>query len=129
VDATTASPQAPAKEAGRGADTLIPTIAGDYSAGARALMRITRMALRYRVRFPAAIVTVIAAGVFQLLIPRYLGQAVDHATGMLAGSAASAAPNGTSKPVELWSARMSWKPTLPRIETASLSAVSIFHCT
>jgi hypothetical protein len=28
------------------------------------------MALRYRVRFPAAILSVIAAGVFQLLIPR-----------------------------------------------------------
>jgi ATP-binding cassette subfamily B protein len=70
-------------------DTLVASIDGDYSAGAQALIRVLRMALRYKVRFPLAVLTVIAAGLFQLLIPRYLGQAVDHATGMLTSTGAS----------------------------------------
>jgi ATP-binding cassette, subfamily B, multidrug efflux pump len=68
-------------------DTLVPSINGDYRRGIGALSRIVRMALRYRVRFPLAIAAVIGAGVFQLLIPRFLGQAVDHATGLLARGA------------------------------------------
>ena len=44
--------------------------------GVNALWRVLRMALRYRVRFPAAVLAVIAAGVFQLLIPLYLGAAM-----------------------------------------------------
>jgi ATP-binding cassette subfamily B protein len=47
-----------------------------------ALWRVLRMALRYRVRFPAAVLAVIAAGVFQLLIPLYLGAAIDQALGL-----------------------------------------------
>ena len=62
---------------------------GRYSEGAMALLRILRMACRYWVRFPLAIASVIAAGVFQLLIPRYLGQAVDHATGLLASGSSA----------------------------------------
>jgi ATP-binding cassette subfamily B protein len=81
---------APSGAASRnGMDTLVPSIDGDYRKGAGALLRVLRMALRYRVRFPLAIAAVIAAGVSQLLIPRFVGQAVDHATGMLAGNLAS----------------------------------------
>lgn len=49
------------------------------------------MAGRYRMRFPLAIAAVITAGVLQLLIPRFLGRAVDHATGLLAGAPQAAA--------------------------------------
>ncbi|MSQ50827.1 MAG: ABC transporter ATP-binding protein [Betaproteobacteria bacterium] len=42
------------------------------------------MALSYKVRFPAAVLAVIGGAIFQLLIPRYLGQAIDQAGSMLA---------------------------------------------
>lgn len=67
-----------------GNDTLVPSINGDYRRGVNALWRVLRMALGYRVRFPAAVLSVVAAGIFQLLIPRYLGGAIDHATSLLA---------------------------------------------
>jgi ATP-binding cassette subfamily B protein len=73
-----------------GTETLVPSLHGDYRRGAGALLRILRMALRYRVRFPLAVASVVAGGVFQLLIPRFLGQAVDHATGLLAAGPGSA---------------------------------------
>jgi ATP-binding cassette subfamily B protein len=69
-----------------GTDTLVPSLDGDYARGVNALWRVLRMALGYRVRFPAAVLAVIGAAVFQLLIPRFLGRAVDHATGLLAGA-------------------------------------------
>ncbi|MDH3289331.1 MAG: ABC transporter ATP-binding protein/permease [Betaproteobacteria bacterium] len=69
-----------------GTDTIVPSLDGDYLRGVNALWRVLRMALGYRVRFPAAVLAVIGAGVFQLLIPRFLGRAVDHATGLLAGA-------------------------------------------
>ena len=68
-----------------GTDTLVPSLDGDYQRGVSALWRVLRMALRYRVRFPAAVLAVFAAGVFQLLIPLYLGEAIDHALGSLSG--------------------------------------------
>src|SRR5918996_4425786 len=74
------------KSAIHGTDTLVPSLDGDYQRGVSALWRVLRMALGYRVRFPAAVLAVIGAGVFQLLIPRFLGQAIDHATGLLAGT-------------------------------------------
>ena len=43
------------------------------------------MALRYRSGMAIAVGATIAAAVFQLLIPQYLGQAVDTAQGLLAG--------------------------------------------
>lgn len=43
------------------------------------------MALRYRWRMTIAVVTTIIAAIFQLLIPRLLGQAVDSAEGILRG--------------------------------------------
>ncbi|HXV11298.1 MAG TPA: ABC transporter ATP-binding protein [Burkholderiales bacterium] len=69
-----------------GTDTIVPSLDGDYRRGVNALWRVLRMALGYRVRFPAAVLAVIGAGVFQLLVPRFLGQAIDQATGLLAGT-------------------------------------------
>ena len=102
VATPTASPQSHSKPQAKPLPshtaTLVGSMEGRYSEGAMALLRILRMACRYWVRFPLAIGAVIAAGVFQLLIPRYLGQAVDHATGLLA--------NGSSAEVQaaLWKA-------------------------
>ncbi|MBI4205363.1 MAG: hypothetical protein HY527_10090, partial [Betaproteobacteria bacterium] len=82
-----ASPEV--RSAIHGTDTLVPSLDGDYQRGVSALWRVLRMALAYRVRFPAAVLAVIAAGVFQLLIPRYLGEAIDQALGLLSGAQAA----------------------------------------
>lgn len=66
-----------------GTDTLVPSINGDYRRGVNALWRVLRMALSYRVRFPAAVLAVIGGAVFQLLIPRFLGAAIDQAGSLL----------------------------------------------
>ena len=66
-----------ATAAAPGTDTLVPSLNGDYLRGVSALWRVARMALGYRVRFPAAVLAVIGAAVFQLLIPRFLGRAVN----------------------------------------------------
>src|SRR5689334_2202467 len=76
------------KSAIHGTDTLVPSLDGDYQRGVNALWRVLRMALGYRMRFPAAVLAVIGAAVFQLLIPRYLGKAIDQALGPLAGAQA-----------------------------------------
>src|ERR687892_1137401 len=76
------------KSAIHGTDTLVPSLDGDYQRGVSALWRVLRMALAYRVRFPAAVLAVIGAAVFQLLIPRYLGEAIDHALAPLSGAQA-----------------------------------------
>jgi len=81
----------PATPTAHGTDTLVPSLKGDYLRGVSALWRVARMALGYRVRFPAAVLAVIGAGVFQLLIPRFLGRAIDQATGLLAGAQGSSA--------------------------------------
>jgi ATP-binding cassette subfamily B protein len=83
------------KSAIHGTDTLVPSLDGDYQRGVNALWRVLRMALRYRVRFPAAVLAVIAAGVFQLLIPRYLGNAIDQALGLLSGAQAAGGATAT----------------------------------
>jgi ATP-binding cassette, subfamily B, multidrug efflux pump len=49
------------------------------------LRRVLAMALRYRAGMAIALATTIVAAVFQLLIPQYLGDAVDSAQGLLAG--------------------------------------------
>lgn len=54
-------------------------------ADAAVLWRIVRLALRYRVRMAIAIGATIAAAAFQLMIPRFLGTAVDNALGLLGG--------------------------------------------
>jgi ATP-binding cassette, subfamily B, multidrug efflux pump len=57
------------------------------------------MALRYRRGMAVAVATTIMAAVFQLLIPQYLGRAVDIAQGLLAGGGNDAAAR-----VALWHA-------------------------
>ncbi|MGY9106917.1 MAG: hypothetical protein ACKVG0_10400, partial [Alphaproteobacteria bacterium] len=42
-----------------------------------ALKRVIRMALRYRVRFAIGAISTIVAANFQVLIPQFLGAAVD----------------------------------------------------
>ncbi len=65
-----------------------------------AVLRILRMAFRYRVRIATGIVCAVVAAVFQLLIPQYLGRAVDHARSLLTTTAAS--PEAAS--AALWTA-------------------------
>ena len=52
---------------------------------AAVLWRIIRLALRYRSRMAIAVGATIAAALFQLVIPRFLGTAVDNALGLLGG--------------------------------------------
>ena len=61
-------------------------------------MRILRMASRHRFSMTTGIVCAIVAANFQLLIPRYLGDAVDHAQGLLA----HAATGRTAAEAALW---------------------------
>ncbi|MEX2450338.1 MAG: ABC transporter ATP-binding protein, partial [Rhodospirillales bacterium] len=63
--------------------------------GVNAVMRILKMATRYKVRLTIGIVCTVTAAYFQLLIPQYLGAAVDHAQGLLASGAVS--PDQTKK--------------------------------
>jgi ATP-binding cassette subfamily B protein len=90
---TTAPPSSSAKGAGpgpgSGLKSTVPEHQRGSQRGAQALWRITRMALGYRLRFPLAVVAVIIAGILQLFIPRFLGDAVDNATGLLGGSEAA----------------------------------------
>jgi len=51
------------------------------------LWRITKMGLRHRRRMTMAVVATIAATLFQLFIPRYVGDAVDNAHGLIGGTA------------------------------------------
>ena len=55
------------------------------------LGRVLGMALRHRRSMAIAVATTIVAAVLQLLIPRYLGQAVDTAQGLLGGGDPAAA--------------------------------------
>ena len=50
----------------------------DTRTGAGVLARITRMALRFRLRLLLGVLATIAAGFVQLLLPRFMGQAVDR---------------------------------------------------
>jgi ATP-binding cassette subfamily B protein len=52
------------------------------------LLRILRMAARHRVSMTLGVACAVLAANFQLLIPQYLGAAVDHAQALLADSAA-----------------------------------------
>ena len=89
---TTVAEEPPKKPQKSGMEYQIPMLEGaDRKLGARALWRMAQMALQYKFRFPMAIIAVIAAGIFQLLIPRFLGEAVDHATGLLGGGVATEA--------------------------------------
>jgi len=55
------------------------------------LRRVLGMALRYPRGMAIAVGTTVVAALFQLLIPQYLGQAVDTAQGLLAGGDEAAA--------------------------------------
>ena len=55
------------------------------------LRRVLRMALRYRRGMAIAVGTTVLAAVFQLLIPQYLGRAVDSAQGLLGSGEEAAA--------------------------------------
>ena len=52
------------------------------------LIRITRMGLKHSWRMATAVGATVAAAIFQLFIPRYVGDAVDHAQGLLSASTA-----------------------------------------
>src|SRR3546814_18923236 len=52
---------------------------------AAVLRRITAMAFRHRLRMAVAVAATLFAAGFQLLVPQYLGSAVDQARGLLAG--------------------------------------------
>lgn len=56
-----------------------------HNADVSVLLRIIRIALRYRMRVAFAVGATIAAAVFQLMIPPLLGTAVDNALGLLRG--------------------------------------------
>ncbi len=58
----------------------------DTRTGAGVLARITRMALRFRLRLLLGVLATIAAALMQLLIPRYMGQAVDRIHELLAAA-------------------------------------------
>jgi ATP-binding cassette subfamily B multidrug efflux pump len=51
------------------------------------LLRITRLALRYHWLMFFAVATTIIAALFQLMVPQFVGQAVDHTQGLLASGA------------------------------------------
>lgn len=61
------------------------------AANLNAIKRIIRLALTHRWRFGIGAVATIIAANFQLLIPQYLGAAVDQAHGLLSATAASPA--------------------------------------
>ena len=56
---------------------------------AATLMRILRLAMRHRVRVVFAVAATLAAAGFQLMVPQFLGAAVDGALGTLNGGAAT----------------------------------------
>ena len=60
-----------------------------YGGDAATLMRILRLAMRHRVRVAIAVAATLAAAGFQLMVPQFLGAAVDGALGTLKGGAAT----------------------------------------
>jgi ATP-binding cassette, subfamily B, multidrug efflux pump len=64
--------------------------AGQSRLNTPVLARITKMAFRHRLRMAVAVIATIAAAVFQLFVPQFLGRAVDQAQGLLTGTAVNA---------------------------------------
>ncbi len=62
-------------------------VAAVREVSANAILRILRMAARHRLSMTLGVACAVIAANFQLLIPRYLGDAVDHAQGLLAQAA------------------------------------------
>ena len=60
----------------------------DSLRGLGAVVRILRMATRYRWRMGIGVACTVIAAFFQLLIPQFLGDAVDIAQGLLGARAA-----------------------------------------
>jgi len=86
VDGAAAPAGAPKSEAPddkAGFEYKVPSLDGDYRKGMNTLRRVAAISMKYKVRFPLAIASVVIAGILQLLIPKILGQSVDHATGLL----------------------------------------------
>ena len=81
----------PATQAAREADNAAApkTVSADISQlSVNAILRILRLAARHRLSMTLGIVCAVLAANFQLLIPQYLGAAVDHAQALLADSTA-----------------------------------------
>jgi ATP-binding cassette subfamily B multidrug efflux pump len=76
-----------ASQVGGGGGGVLSTDGAPVAAGT--LLRIIRLALKHPWRVVTAFLTTIIAANFQLLIPQFLGQAVDHAHGLLVGGGAS----------------------------------------
>jgi ATP-binding cassette subfamily B protein len=68
-----------------------PAAAGVGLSDLAILRRVLQMALRYRRGMAIALATTVVAAALQLLIPQYLGRAVDTAQGLLAGGDRAAA--------------------------------------
>lgn len=64
---------------------------------ASVLVRIARMAFRYRGRMTLAIVATVMAASFQLFVPQFLGRAVDQAQGLLSGAEGQAAKTAAAE--------------------------------
>ena len=73
------------------ASPKLPAAAGVGLSDLAILRRVLRMALRYRRGMAIALATTVVAAALQLLIPQYLGRAVDTAQGLLAGGDPGAA--------------------------------------
>ena len=89
ADTATAPRRAPDSQVDGGGEGGILSADGTSFGVAGTLLRIIRLALKYPWRVATAFLTTINAANFQLLIPQFLGQAVDHAHGLLAGGGAS----------------------------------------
>ena len=61
-----------------------------HTADTAILLRIVRIALRYKIRVAVAVGATVTAAIFQLMIPPLLGAAVDNALGLLRDGAAEA---------------------------------------
>ena len=78
------TPTIPGTSEAAGASTLKTESTDAPALSINVILRILRMAARHRVSMAAGVICAVAAANFQLLIPQYLGAAVDHAQGMLA---------------------------------------------
>jgi ATP-binding cassette, subfamily B, multidrug efflux pump len=107
VTTTTASSDAAPSDATPSNEGLDDTSRADqFAEGSKLevgiLLRIARMGLAHRWRMAIAVFATIAAAIFQLFIPRYVGQAVDQAQGLLGLGDASA----SAAQEALWTAGM-----------------------
>ena len=93
-DGNTASPSRPADDVpesrvyARSYGGIRVDIDHGLGTDAQVLWRIARIAMRHRARLGLAVVAIMVAAAFQLMIPRFLGQSVDGALGLLTGGAA-----------------------------------------